>query len=177
MNAKKPVKKPTKKTLEKDSKIETRGRDPKYQPWMDSVAKALAKEGRKDLYIYKVLGICEATGISYKKKYPSFNKAMDDGFAEPIKVIENNLYKLAKGYSETNREKLFVVSGGSQIGSHVERVKVIEHYEPNLRAIEYFLNNKKPRRKYPDDGYGEMIDIEHSGNLNYKIIPDDELEE
>jgi hypothetical protein len=62
-------------------------------------------------------------------------------------------------------------------GSHVERVKVIEHYEPNLRAIEYFLNNKKPRRKYPDDGYGEMIDIEHSGNLNYKIIPDDELED
>jgi hypothetical protein len=164
-----------KKTLKNITKKETRGRDSKYQPWMDNVAKALAKEGRKDLYIYKVLGISEATGISYKKKYPSFLKAMEDGFAEPIKIVENNLYKLAKGYSESNREKLFVVSDGQNCGSHVERVKVIEHYEPNLRAIEYFLNNKKPRKKYPDDGYGEMLEV--NGKMEYKVIPDDELED
>ncbi|MDD2493946.1 MAG: hypothetical protein PHE29_02020 [Tissierellia bacterium] len=183
MNSKKKTQKPSPKPLNKKTiktitkevpKKDGRG-NPKYQPWMDNVAKALAKEGRKDLYIYKVLGISEATGISYKKKFPSFLKAMEEGAAEPVKIVENNLYKLAKGYSEPNREKLFVVSDGQNLGSHVERVKVIEHYEPNLRAIEYFLNNKKPRRKYPDDGYGEMLEV--SGNINYKVIPDDDLED
>jgi hypothetical protein len=179
MKAKKPFNKTSQKTISKTLAKETIKKDgrgnPKYQPWMDNVAKALAKEGRKDLYIYKVLGISEATGISYKKKYPSFLKAMEEGFAEPIKNIENKLYQLATGYSVKNREKLFVVSDGGQLGSHVERVKVIEHYEPNLRAMEYFLNNKKPRKLYPLDGYGEMIEI--SGKMEYKVIPDDELED
>jgi len=168
---KKDVKKAlTKEPLKKDG----RG-NPKYQPWMDNVAKALAKEGRKDSYIYKVLGICEASGIKYKKEHPSFRKAMEDGFAEPIKIVENNLFKLASGYSVKGREKLFVVSDGGQLGSHVERVDVVEHYEPNLRAIEYFLNNKKPRKTNPLDGYGEMLEI--TGKMEYKVIPDEILED
>jgi hypothetical protein len=166
--------KSSKKTLEIKPKIETRGRNPKYEKWMDNVAKALASQGCKELYIFTVIGVSETTGISYKKKYPSFAKAIEEGKAEPIKNIENNLYKLAKGYTATKREKIFIVSDGNQRGSHVERVKTKEYYEPNLRAIEYFLNNKKPRRKFPDDGYGEMIEI--NGKMEYKVIPDDELE-
>jgi hypothetical protein len=169
------AKKPVKKTLIKNPIKKPLGREPKYQSWMNGVAKTLAKEGKSNKYIYKVLGICEATGISYKLKYPSFNKALDDGFADPIKVAESVLYKLVKGYSETNREKLFVVSDGSQIGSHVERVKVTEHFEPNLRAIEYFLNNKKPRKTNPLDGYGEMLEV--TGKMEYKVIPDELLED
>jgi hypothetical protein len=70
--------KSNKETLTKETKdpLKKDGRgNPKYAPWMDKVAFALAKEGRKDLYIYKILGISEATGISYKKKHPSFLKA------------------------------------------------------------------------------------------------------
>jgi hypothetical protein len=175
MKTVKTAKKPVKKTLINKNIEETRGRDPKYQPWMNEVAKTLAKEGKSNKYIYKVLGICEATGIDYKKKYPTFNKALDEGYQDPIKIVENNLFILAKGYSESNREKLFVVSDGSKIGAHVERVKVVEHFEPNLRAIEYFLNNKKPRKLYPEDGYGEMLEV--SGKMEYKVIPDELLED
>ena len=147
------------------------GRESKYQPWMDNVAKALAKEGKKDSDIYKVLGVSEVTGIGYKKKYPSFLKSINDGKAEPIKIAENNLFKLVQGYSAENREKLFVVSDGNNLGSHVERVEVVEHFEPNLRAIEFFLNNKKPRKQFPEDGYGEVIEVNRT--MNYSVIPDD----
>jgi hypothetical protein len=182
MNAKKPSTKsstkkplkPIKKTKEINLNKKPVGREPKYQKWMCEVAERLANQGNKQKDIYKALGISEVTGISYKNKYKEFSLALEKGYEDPIKVAEKVLYKLVKGY-EFNSEQIVVVSDGSQIGSHWERVPTKKRIEPNLRAVEYALNNWKPRKTNPLDGYGEMLEV--SGSINYKVIPDDNLED
>jgi hypothetical protein len=178
MKAKKPVNKYPQKRGPKPKVIKPIknpvGNQPKYSKWMDQIAKSLASEGKKQAYIYKILGISEATGISYKKKYESFAKSLEEGYADPIKVAEEKLYKLVKGY-EFDSEQIVTLSDGGMLGSHYERVPVKKRIEPNLRAIEFALNNWKPRKTNPLDGYGEMLEI--SGKMEYKVIPDDELEE
>jgi hypothetical protein len=167
MKAQKPVNKITKKIKTKNTitieKPDGRG-NPKYAKWMNDVAKTLAKEGKNQNYIFKVLGISDASGIKYKKLYPDFAKSLEDGYKDPRKVAEDKLYKLVKGY-EFDSEQIVVVSDGNLQGSHVERVPVKKRIEPNLRAIEYFLNNRKSRKENPKDGWGNTTEIE-LGNLN-----------
>ena len=162
------------KTLSKTTIKKPRGQQPKYFSWMDRIAKKLANEGKKQKDIYDILGISEATGIKYKKEHPSFAKALEEGYEDPIKVAEGVLYKLVKGY-EYDSEQVVVVSDGAQLGSHWEKVPVKKVVEPNLRAAEYALNNWKPRKKYPNDGYGEMLEV--NGKMEYKVIPDEILED
>jgi hypothetical protein len=173
MTAKKTIKKPVKKTKENTINKKPVGREPKYQKWMCEVAERLANQGNKQKDIYKALGISEVTGISYKNKYKEFSLALEKGYEDPIKTAEKVLYKLVKGY-EYDSEQIVTVGVGQGF-SQVERVKIKKVIEPNLRAVEYALNNWKPRKTNPLDGYGEMLDI--SGSVNYKVIPDDNLED
>jgi hypothetical protein len=171
--AKKPVNKKLTKTkviIEKKNPV---GREPKYQKWMCEVAERLANQGNKQKDIYKALGISEVTGISYKNKYKEFSLALEKGYEDPIKVAEKVLYKLVKGY-EYDSEQIVTVGIGPGF-SEVERVKIKKVIEPNLRAVEYALNNWKPRKTNPLDGYGEMLEV--NGKMEYKVIPDDELED
>jgi hypothetical protein len=163
MNEKKAIIKIKTKKLDKSIKIDGRG-NPKYAKWMNEVAKILAKEGKNQNYIFKVLGISDASGIKYKKLYPDFAKSLEDGYKDPIKVAEEKLVKLVKGY-EFDSEQIVVVSDGSVIGAHVERVPIKKRVEPNLRAIEYFLNNRKSRKENPKDGWGNTTEID-LGNSN-----------
>ena len=168
MKAKKPVNKTPQKRGPKPKVIKPIknpvGNQPKYAKWMDQVAKILASEGKNQGYIYKVLGISEATGILYKKKYETFAKSLEEGYANPIKIAEDKLYKLVKGY-EFDSEQIVVLSDGNQLGSHYERVPIKKRIEPNLRAIEYFLNNRKSKKENPKDGWGNSTEIE-LGNMN-----------
>lgn len=162
------------KTLKNNREKKPRGRQIKYEPWMAKVAERLARQGTNQKIIYKILGICEATGIDYKKKYKTFNKALESGYTDPVKIAEDKLFRLVKGY-EFDSEELLVVSDGSQIGSHVERVPIKKRVEPNLRAIEFFLKNRKSRKQFPNDGWGEMLEV--LGTMEYKVIPDEILED
>jgi hypothetical protein len=168
MKVAKKATKPINKKIIKTKKIkpleETRGRDTKYCKWMDGIAEKLAKEGYSQKVIYKFLNITEASGIAYKKKYESFHKALENGYADPVKVAENKLFKLVKGY-EFDSEQIVVVSDGSAIGGHVERVPIKKRIEPNLRAVEYFLNNRKSKKENPKDGWGNSTEID-LGNSN-----------
>jgi hypothetical protein len=169
---KKPIK--TKKIISLKNPV---GRPTKYLPVYAKQAKKLAMKGLIDKDIYEILDITEVTGIEWKKKYPEFLKSFNEGKETVNKQVEKKLLEKAMGYEQPNREKLFVVSDGSQIGAHVERVKVTEYYEPDLGAIKYWLNNRKPLLKNPDDGWGDVSKLDVSGSVNYKVIPDDNLED
>jgi hypothetical protein len=147
------------------------GRPTKYLPVYAKQAKKLAMKGLIDKDIYEILDIAEVTGIDWKKKFPEFAKAFSEGKEVVNKQVEKKLLEKALGYEQTNREKLFVVSDGSQIGAHVERVKVTEYYEPDLGAIKYWLNNRKPLQKNPDDGWGDTSKLELTGSIDYTVTP------
>jgi hypothetical protein len=177
MNEKKTTKKVNKKTKENINTKKPVGRPTKYLPVYAKQAKKLAMKGLIDKDIYEILDITEATGIDWKKKYPDFLKSFNEGKETVNKQVEKKLLEKALGYEQLNREKLFVVSDGSQIGAHVERVKVTEYYEPDLGAIKYWLNNRKPLIKNPDDGWGDVSKLELTGNIDYTVTPAPKPEE
>jgi hypothetical protein len=161
----KTVKKPLKK----------RGPKTKYNPRYDIVARKLIAKGKTCKEVYDILGITEPTGIKWKKEQKTFKQAFIDGRKElKNNLVEHSLLKTALGFHEYVGKAL-VVSDGKDLGAHVEKVRVKEYFPPNIGAIKYFLNNRKPLSEDPD-GWAEKQSIEHSGTVNYKIIPDDELE-
>jgi hypothetical protein len=128
------------KTKEKNNKKETRGRKPKYSPWMNEVAKRLSSKGLTNKDIYFFLGISEPVGIEYKNKYPEFAKSLKEGKKHPTERVKEALLKRALGYNYDS-EKIVVLSDGSQVGSHYERVPVKEHVIPNIVAQKLWLYN------------------------------------
>ena len=145
---KKPVKAINKKVIKTkviNNKKNPVGRPTKYLPVYAEQAKKLAIKGLIDKEIYNILGISEVTGIEWKKKYPEFNKALNEGKRNINQEVENKLIDLALGY-EFDSEQIVIVSDGSQIGSHWERVPVKKRIEPNLGAIKEWSWNRNPNR-------------------------------
>jgi len=152
-----------------------RGPKSKYNLRYDIVAKKLISKGKTYKEVYDILGITEPTGIKWKKEYKSFKQAFIDGRKElKNNLVETSLLKIATGFHEYVGKAL-VVSDGKDLGAHVEKVKVQEYFPPNVAAIKYFLNNRKPLAER-SDGWAEKQMVEHTGTLNYKVIPDEELE-
>jgi len=165
------MKKTTDKTKINVITKKSRGRPTKYLPIYVEQAKKLAIKGLIDKDIYDVLGISEPIGIKWKKKYPEFDKALKQGKKDyDSEQIESKLKKLANGY-KFKSEKIVVISDGNQNGSHWERVPIIERVEPNLGAIKEWLWNRNSQR------WKNKVDIEHSGKMEYKVIPDEILED
>ena len=139
----------TKKTIKKTKEINNKknpvGRPTKYIKQFADIANKLAKEGKIDKEIYDIIGISEPIGINWKKKYPEFNKALNEGKRNINQEVENKLIDLALGY-EFDSEQIVIVSDGSQIGSHWERVPVKKRIEPNLGAIKEWSWNRNPNR-------------------------------
>jgi transposase len=165
------------KTKEKsNSPIVDRRGAPKYDVKYDVIVKNLAEKGLTLKEIYKTLDISEQTGINWKKKYPSFLLAIKQGRAAlKCTLVEKSLLLIATGH-EHYTQKALVVSDGKDMGAHVEKVKVKEYFPPQINAIKYFLDNRKSLKSDPENGWADKQSVEHSGTLNYKITPDDELE-
>jgi transposase len=154
MTAKKTIKKPVKKTLNKNNKIRKNikepkksGRDTLYNAKIHPLfANALSSQGLIESEIAIKMGISEKTITNWKNKYPEFLQAVNGGKKDyDSEQIENKLKELAKGY-EFDSEQIVVVSDGSQIGSHWERVPIKKRVEPNLGAIKEWLWNRNPNR-------------------------------
>jgi len=128
------------KTKEKTNKKETRGRKPKYSPWMNDVAKRLASKGLTNKDIYTALGISEPVGIEYKNKYPEFAKSLKEGKKHPTERVKEALLKRALGF-HFDSEKIVALSDGNNLGSHIERVPIKEYVIPDVRAQKLWLYN------------------------------------
>jgi len=103
----------------------------------------LAERGLTEEEMANVLGVARSNFSEWKNKYPEFRDAIAEGKQNPIRDVEDALFKLCKGY--TYREE-------NNLGMKVEKVK-----HPDVRAIQFYLKN------VASDKWRDKQEVEHTG--------------
>ena len=159
----------TKKNLESLPKKKT-GAPTKYNKDIyPHIVKAIASKGYIESEIQDIIKISVATFVSWKKLYPEFLKALKDGKETPDNEVENALLKRAKGYEYDEIIERPKIIKRNNKPVEVMRVSEIKHkvMAPEVIAQIFWLKNRRP------DRWRDRQDIEHSGTIGYKVIPDD----
>lgn len=154
----------------KRSKGRPKNSGEKWNPIYIEIVKELANEGYIESEIQRLIHISVATFNKWKKDHPEFLKSLKEGKENPDKQVVKALFENAIG-GEYITKKPIVVSDGSQIGSHVEMVEVKERIPANVTAQIYWTKNRMPKE------WRDKVDMEHSGKMEYKVIPDEILED
>ena len=122
--------------------------DPKTSPFL---AKTYAKMGMIDEQIAEELGVSIVTLWDWRKRYPEFKVAMEEGKKFPNAQVISALFKNACGYTyqETIEEPERVIDPKAKRGpgrppkENLRVVRVItKTMPPNVRAQEYWLMNR-----------------------------------
>jgi hypothetical protein len=148
------------------------GNPTKYRVEYNTIVKQLASKGFLDKEICEVLLITNATFILWKKTYPDLLKALEEGKADPIQEVVRALKKRALGCTVEERiyEPKMIKRNGKLIPSK-HRVTLIrktkKELPPDQGACALYLKNRDP------DNWRDKQEIEHSGSLGYKVIPDE----
>ena len=122
------------------------GRPTKYDPKTHpGIIRKLAERGLTEEEMAEVLVVATSTLSLWKVEHPEFSEAIRDGKADPIKNVEDALYRLCKGYTYSE--------GGIQKTKH-----------PDVRAIQFYLKNVAP------DKWRDKQEIEHSGEIKGPLI-------
>lgn len=142
-----------------------RGRPPgtcKYKRTWPKRAKEMAAEGILEKDMADAFGIGLTTFFQYKKKFPEFAQAIEDGHAELIPKVEAALLKTALGFTYEERDEQFIEDAdGNRVGHKKVTVRT-KRAEPNQKALEFFLTNKS-------DKWRRKKQVEHSGKVDGKL--------
>ena len=175
-NVKKPSPPPApppkgKKTTAKTTPARSNGKHPGGRPtkynseFHPALVKALGEQGKTVTEICADMKISTSTFVLWQQNHPEFSIAIKDAREKADEIVEQSLYRMAKGY-EHEVEKPMVVGDG--LGeSHVEIVKYTERLAPNTTAMIFWLKNRKPK------DWRDKQEMEHSGNVTVKIDADD----
>jgi DNA-binding XRE family transcriptional regulator len=119
------------------------GRPSKYnKDYTPKLAEAYAMTGLTDKEIASKLGITESTIHKWKLDHPEFSESLKKGKSNPDDVVEASLYKRAIGYENPNAVKIFMPAGSEK----PVYAPYTEYYPPDVMAIIYWLNNRRPDR-------------------------------
>lgn len=117
------------------------GRPTKYDANIHlEIVRKLAARGMTDEEIADVLEIGVRTLYDWKEAHPEFSQAIRDGKENPIRNVEDALYRLCKGYTYDE--------GGQ---------KKVKH--PDVRAIQFYLKNVAPEK------WREQQHVKHEGDV------------
>jgi len=129
---------------------EPEGRPTKYDPSIHlGIIRKLAERGLTEEEMAKVLVIATSTLSLWKVEHPEFSEAMMEGKQNPIRNVEDALYRLCKGYT-------YHEDGN-------ERTK-----HPDVRAIQFYLKNVAP------DKWRDKQDVNITGEVNLHFDKEDE---
>lgn len=133
------------------------GSDTKFKPEFIEQATKLAKLGATDFEIAEFFGVSDRTLRTWKHKEAGFAAALVLGKEEADNRVERALYQRAVGYSY-EAEKVMQFEG------EVVRADTVEHIPPDVKAAEYWLNNRK--------GYDwkSKVEHEHKGKLTLEQL-------
>uniref|UniRef100_UPI00190F19DD hypothetical protein n=1 Tax=Rhizobium sp. 18065 TaxID=2681411 RepID=UPI00190F19DD len=121
-----------------------------------TVAGTLASLGATDLEISQAFEVSIRTIHRWKLEHPEFREALELGKEAADKKVEESLFKRATGYS-FDSEKIVVIEGEAQ------RVEIIEHVPPDVKAGMWWLQNRRP---------GTWRDVRH---IKHDVDPDSTL--
>ena len=97
----------------------------------------LAKSGKKEVEISRILGISQNTLIHYKKQHEELKRAIKAGQAEYADIsnnaVERSLFARATGYTYEE----------STVDSTGKKQMVQRHVPPDINAIKFWLKNRK----------------------------------
>lgn len=127
-----------------------------------------ARAGKTDEEIAKLIGISRSTLGEWKKKHASIGEALGISKDYADRLIEGSLYKIARGYTVTNKKPIKTRHVTYKNGVKVAEDEIIEYAEETVyvpgeaRLIMFWLENRMPEwRKRYGKGGGLEIDEEN----------------
>lgn len=126
------------------------GRKSKYEsvipPNMEKI-KEWIRDGVTEQDIAKNLGIGLTTWKRWKKQTDEFQSIVVRERRPRVEELENTMFRLATGYTETVRSAMKVRDPGG--GEHIEFFDQVIVHEPNFNALRFLLTNWSD--KYAND--------------------------
>lgn len=126
------------------------GRPSSYTPLLNKVAGGLALLGHTDVEIAEGLEINPDTLYDWRKKYPAFAKAIDDGKIKSDIAVVKALRKLALGFKVTE------VSEKVNEEGERETTTTKKSIAPHYPAISLWLRNRQSRY------WRDKVEVDHT---------------
>lgn len=108
----------------------------------------LATQGKTDVQISEIIGICEKTLNIWKNKHPEFLQSLKEAKQAADELVEASLFRRATGYSH-KAVKIFQYEG--VIVTH----EYEEQYPPDTAAAIFWLKNRQPKN-WRDDKHLQL---------------------
>lgn len=124
-----------------------------FLPNLSQIVGAVARKGGSDEELADVFGVPLDTWMKWRKAYPAFADAIEEGRTMADANVVHAMYKRAIGYAQPT-EKIHVTKWGS-----VLRVDTKEHIPPDVGAGKFWLTNRQPQN------WKERTSQEHSGRV------------
>jgi len=143
-------------------------RKTKYKEDYLRIAEVVCEEGGLSLrQLGKALGVCAATIIGWKKRYPEFGDAVDRGtHAYNVSTAENSLQKRLEGYFYNETTSTLVTDKETDISKLTVTKIVKKHMPADVSALTLFLIN----RDAENWKYRQQIDVNVLQKLSDKEI-------
>jgi hypothetical protein len=98
--------------------------------------RAIAMRGISEEEMSEIFDISEKEITRWKKQYPLFKRALDEGYTDADQAVLSALYQSAVGYSH-EEEKVFQWDG------EIIRADTVRHYKPDLPSIKLWITNRQ----------------------------------
>ena len=136
------------------------------QEYHDDWAWSLAIRGATDKEIAEAFKISARTVIRWKKTYPSFASAIENGNSGASARVEKALFKRATGYDvETTEKTVDVDKDGNTKPVRIKTVK--QHIPADVGAMCFWLKNRAPD-EWADRPRGTM-EVEDTDDTDTEI--------
>lgn len=98
--------------------------------------RAIAMRGLTEDQMSEIFDISRRQMGTWKKQYPTFKKALEEGYTDADAAVLSAVYQSAVGYTH-DEEKIFQWDG------EVIRADTIKHYKPDMTAAKLWLTNRQ----------------------------------
>ena len=141
--------------MKKKSANRQAGRPREFKEEYIRQARIAFSEGFTDLKFCELIGVCRDSLVRWRRGYPEFGKAVQEGKDEwDSDDIEKSLKKRAKGYNYTEVTRRIVKEENPEINpktgkekiKYVITKKVSKHVPSETAAIAFWLKNRRRDR-------------------------------